>query len=193
MKLGPVALKLRASNTRFGDRIAGAAEFGSVRNNTVNYETLFVIPLTDTVPDNSYDTSINQNIRQGFAVIVALLNDTSQADKLGLLAFDKIHDVRAEIWSSILGWEPPESDGVIGYAGGRLLAINRAWLWWQFDFEIDIRICDEDGFDNESDSLPLFEKAWTQYKLNPEDGFSMGGVSIPLPSDEVDAEQLVDE
>ena len=43
MKLGPIALKLRIANTRFGDYIGGAAEFAYAWKHGVKKDVAYVL------------------------------------------------------------------------------------------------------------------------------------------------------
>lgn len=199
MKLGKIALKIRLGNTRFEQRVFGAADLETLTDATLTNELAFVIPLSDSAPANTNDNSVNQLITENFGVVVALKSDVSQADKTGLIPSDLLHTVREEIFKSVLGWQIPNTDddktcyeGLVYYIGGTLINFNRAWLWWQFTFGVTLRIDSlEHGVDVGTSELPLFEEVWAQYILNPDDSFSMGGRSIPLPVDEVDAEQQI--
>lgn len=154
MRIVPIILRLRTANTRFKNNIGGAAELDIARKNTLKADMAFVIPLNDDVTANVNENAINQTITERFSVIVALANDTSQADKTGLIANNLVHDVRSEIFRAILGYEIKGSDSMITYAGGQLLNIHSAYLWYQFDFEFQSRIVGFDGYaDLESSQL----------------------------------------
>ena len=170
MKLSPIVLKIRTANTRFSNRVAGAAEMELALAHTLKQDTAFVIQLSESTPLNAYDGTINQKITETFAVVVGLANDTSDKERTGLVSYDLVHDVRAEIWHAILGWNnPTEANGesLISYAGGRLLEVNRAYLWYQFEFNFAIRIDDDDGVDTGVDSLPQFNDLYTQWVMFP--------------------------
>jgi len=201
MKLGKVALKLRLNNnTRFEQRIFGAADIATLKDATLTEDMAFVIPLNDSAPPNTGDNHINQLVTEQFGVIVALKADIKQSDKTHLIPMDLIHNVRDEINSQILGWKIPDTDddtsnyeGLIYYAGGTLIDINRAWVWWQYAYATTLRFCSpENTADEGTSELPAFLRAYAQYVLNPDDDFSMGGRSLPIPSNETDAEQLVE-
>lgn len=166
MKLGPIALKIRIADTSFENRIGGAAELALALSGTLNNEMAFVIPLGESSEFNQYDTGINQLITERIGIVVALYNDSESLDRLGLIAYDRVHDVRAEIFSAILGWNPEHDDLVgsfLNYRGGSLLEIRRDYLWYQFEFERTRRLVNEDGADNGSDALEDFNEIWTDY------------------------------
>lgn len=149
MKLSVIVTKLRdADIDPFFTNIAGAAEFGSVQENTLVNETAYVFHVDEIAAKNDFEHDTSQKIIESFAVVVALKNDLSQADKTGLTAFDRLHNIRKQLLNTLLGWEIPDDDsedgyhqeGPIYYKGGRLAAINPAWLWYQYTFEFDARI-----------------------------------------------------
>lgn len=140
MKLGVVALKLRVANTRFGNLIAGAAELDLAMSNTLVREAAFVIPLAEEASRNEYDNHINQVITERFGVVVAVKSDSTDKDKTGILAYDQLHSARSDIFKGILGAEFNWAESPVYYRGGRLLGFDRAYLWYQFEFEVEVRI-----------------------------------------------------
>ena len=121
MRLSPIVLKLRLAETRFGNRIAGAAELAYALQGTLQKEVAFVIQLAETASPNKLDNEVEQGLAERFAVIVALDNATTDKDKTGLIAYDALFEIRAEIWKAILGWQMdgPESYPIT-YGGGRV-------------------------------------------------------------------------
>jgi len=200
MKLGPIVLKLRLADTRFGNLIGGAAEFAEATalDATLQKDTAFVVQLAENAGTNNQSSGINQKITEIFAVIVAIANDSQQKDKLGITAFDSLHDIRTELFRAILGWQLPEADipdieSVISYNGGQLLGINRGYLWYQFSFEVSSRITEQEGVDVGKDNLPTLKEIFAQYTLNL-DGVTLGVSPKELPvnsNDDVHMEQSV--
>ena len=166
MRIGPVVLKLRLASTRFENRIAGAAELALALQGTLQAEMAFCIQLSEAAADNKHDNEIEQELSERFGVIVALDNGTSDKDKTGLTAYDSLYEIRAEIFSAILGWQPdgPESYP-ISYRGGRVLGINRAQFWYQFEFEQKSRITQEDAVDVGRDDLDDFDTIYARWAL----------------------------
>lgn len=167
MKISPIVVKLRTDNTTFGNLIAGAAELPLAIAGTLLEEMAFVVQISGKPSKNVNDNSINQLIDEVFAVIVALKNDTTQSDKTGLTAHDRLFDVRAEIFKSIIGWTIPGQESITSSAGERLFDLNSAWLWYQFDFLTQKRITDEDGFDTGAEALPNFDTLYAEYIMSP--------------------------
>ena len=197
MKLGPIALKIRQADTRFGDRVSGIAELNSILvaegGQTLNADTLFVVHLGDTASENAHDSGISQKVSESFAVIAAVANDGRYSDRSGIEAVDLMHDVRDEIWRAILGWEWPNvSDDrdhrqmtKVSYNGAAIIEVTSAWVWMEFDFVGSLRISDSDGV-TETDAV-LYEEAWAQFK-KPEELPMKAGTKLPLDDDDVLAE-----
>jgi len=178
VKIGPIVLKLRAAETRFGDMIAGAAELAYALSGTLTKEVAFVIPLTETAKANDLDSGISQKITERFGVIVALDNASSDKDKTGLTAYDTLHDVRAEVFKAILGWQIPGTEDLVSYGGGRTIGITRATFWYQFEFVTVTRIDDDDGVDVGVEALDDFNTVYAQWVLAPSAHLPVGGVPV---------------
>lgn len=189
MQLSPIVLKIRAQETEFGNYIGGAAELALAMEYSLTKEAAFVIQLAETATPNDYDSTINQKISERFAVVVALDNGTSDRDKMGLIAYDRLQGIRTELFGAILGWQMPGAEGLIEYSGGKVLGINRAWLWYQFEFSVDTRITDSDGTDNGADDLGWFDTIYAQYILAP--SANLPQENIPVNFD-VDMTQIID-
>jgi hypothetical protein len=140
MRLGQIVLRIRTKKTRFGNYIGGAAELELSIKNTLIKDMAFVIPLAENSPENTYDNTINQKITERFGVIVALANDVSQSEKFGFTAYDQLHDVRNELFIALLGWTPLDAESQVCYIGGKIIDINNAYLWYQFEFQYTSRI-----------------------------------------------------
>ncbi|MBU2685921.1 MAG: hypothetical protein KKF27_21980, partial [Gammaproteobacteria bacterium] len=95
MKIGQIVLKLRLAETRFENRIGGAAELALAMTYALQKEMAFVVQMAETAKANMLDSGVSQLITERFAVIVALDNATSDRDKMGLTAYDSLFDIRA--------------------------------------------------------------------------------------------------
>jgi len=192
MLLSDVVIKLRAADTRFGNRIAGVAELNVIlEESTLNTECAFVLHAGDSCKENEYDGGINQIVKERFEIIVALRNDLSMADKTGLAAIDSVHTVRAEIWKGVLGWIPDDAESLVSYAGSSLIRMNRAWLWYRFAFTVDIRITDDDGIDVGAGDLGLLDTIRAQFEITPSRNIPISE-SLPVTSFTPDMTTLVD-
>lgn len=171
MRIGPIVLKLRLASTRFENRIAGAAELSLALQGTLQAEMAFVIQLSEAAADNKHDNEVEQRLTERFGVVVALDNGTSDKDKTGLTAYDSLFATRAEIWKALLGWKMDGAESYpISYRGGRVLGINRAQFWYQFEFSVDAWIGQEDGIDVGRDDLDNFDKIYAQWAITGPQG-----------------------
>jgi hypothetical protein len=204
MKLGKIVLKLRLANTTFENMIGGAVELTAAINNTLTKEMAFVIPLIDDARVNEYDNFINQAITERFGVVVALRNDLDFADKLGIAAYDRLHDIRNEIFSAILGWQIAEAETITYYRGGKLVGFNSAYLYYQFEFEYQSRVISDKGDrrkislvvndnidEQETEETQLFEKIYAWTILSPSERLNTP-IDLPLTDIFPDLGQAID-
>lgn len=179
MKIGSIVLKLRLANTYFKNNIGGAADLDMATSGTLLKDMAFVIPLADDAEANTVDNSVNQNVTERFGVVVAISNDTTEDDLAGVISYDKLHDIRAELFKALVGWDPGYN-GPIYYRGGHLLAIDRAWLWFQYEFEFPAILSADTAAQGElqetsytgstvvgPEELNDFMKVYTQYIMTP--------------------------
>lgn len=181
MKLQPIVLKLRVAETRFNNKIAGAAQLALAMTNTLYEEMAFVIQLSEVASRKEYDSGINQKITERFAIVVALKNDTESTDKTGIIANDLLFTVRAQLWKALLGWQMDEGEeSLIYYSGSRLLRIDPSYLWHQYEFEVEMRVDNDDGVDlGETDA---FNSIYAQYVLTPDSQIPITGETPKLPA-----------
>jgi hypothetical protein len=201
MRIGQIVLKIRLAETEFGDYVAGSAELGLAMQQGLQREMAFVIPLVESATTNDADSGLKQTLTERFAVIVALKNDNSQSEKLGLTAYDRLHNIRAEIWKAILDWHinaGTRQEAVIMYRGGRLLEIDRAYMWYQFEFEYNIMLQnyynldpdDSDGVDVDLSTMDDFNTIYANYVMTPSANIPYTG---DLPNESIaDMSQSVD-
>ncbi len=201
MKLSPIVFALRLGDTYFKSFVGGAADFGNIQINSFNKETAFVIPLGEDATANDCDGSVNQMITERFGVVCVLKNDTSSAEKTGILAYDKLHDIRNDLFRILINLDLGYAT-VIEYAGAQLLELNQAWLWYQFEFLYKTRIfagqggwgeIEESDIEARQDpiQLPDFNTIYTDYLLSPSEHLPYTGI-LPLAASVRDAAQQVD-
>jgi hypothetical protein len=176
----------------FGSRVGGAAEFTAAQNATLNDETAFVFQLSEQADRNKLDSGVIQKVNENFGVVVALKNDTTPKDELGLTAHDKLFTARKELWSALLGWEMrgAQDDNIesqVSYVGGRLLGIDRGYLWYLFTFTVSSRIdSTDDGVGDDVvyqtglTELPELHDIFTQTALVPGDVIPGGDLPSSL-------------
>lgn len=196
MKLSPIVLLLRQAKTVFGDNIAGAAEFNTIQQDTLNVNTAYVIQTTDVALPNKTQGTVEQKITEGFGVVVAIRNDESQADKTGLLAYDQLHEIRTELWNVLVGLNLDQTlntdgytvEGPIEYKGGSLIDINAAWLWYMYEFQYPAYL-QETVKDYDLDE---FQKIYADWRITPAADIPLTGAK-PLPAiDDPDMQSIID-
>ena len=170
MKIGYLATLLRAGNTTFKNMVGGAAELETALKNTLIVDMAFVIPLIERAAANQYQNNIDQRLTERFGILCALKNDTTDKDKLGIIAYDRLHEIRNELFSVFLGKEIPEASGKMYYVGGSLKSINAGYLWYQFEFEYPaiLNDCGLQTHPVDDTEVPVsFNTIYTNYMLSP--------------------------
>lgn len=150
------ALKER-TNATFAGRIAGAAEFAALSPDAkLAMPSAYVIPLDDSAQPNSSDNGYSQKVRDGFAVIVVLSN---VADELGNSSVAQVQPTRNVLNAALLSWSPDSEHGPIEYEGGQLLDVDRARLYYQFEYASETEFTEADTWQAIANAaLPAFGK-----------------------------------
>ncbi len=182
MRIGYLAGLLRTENTTFGDMVGGAAELNEALKGTLAVDMAFVIPLTDRAERNQSANSINQILVERFGIVCVLKNDSTNKDKLGIIAYDRLHNIRNELFDVYLGKVIPEGQTVIYYIGGSLKSINSGYLWYQFEFEYGAILgdCGLQTSPVDETEPTNFDTAYINYILAPSADLPYTG-SLPLP------------
>lgn len=156
MELELIIPALRSRCPSFINRVAGAAGFKILPESAaLAVPAAYVIPLDDSPEESRAQNSVRQPLTDSFAVIVAIGNT---ADEKGQSAAHTVNSMRAELWAALLGWRPAARYNGITYEGGTLLAIDRARLWYQFEFGAEMEIEPADGYQGtEIGLLPHFD------------------------------------
>ena len=148
MQIETIIAALRARCATLGANVAGAAEFKHLDEATnLPLPCAFVIPLDDSPQESRSQNDVLQPLTDSFAVIVAVSN---AADEKGQGGTAGIHAMRAELWKALLGWQPAARYNGIAYEGGSLLKVDRARLWYQFEFGAQMEINAEDGWQGDA-------------------------------------------
>lgn len=169
---------LRARCPVFADRVVGAAQFKVLTEATaLDLPAAFVIPLDDQPQDDMAINDVRQSVRNSFGVVVAVSN---VADEPGRTSTDAIWQIKRDLFAALLGWRPTDEHNGITYEGGTLVALDRARLWWQFEFGAEMQLGPEDGWQQtELGLLPGFETARLEAVLA--DGAPPVTVVVELP------------
>lgn len=173
MILAAFISQLRTYAPVFGGRVGGAAEF--VRG-LRDYSTSMALPAAYVLPidqdvEAANDTwgGLQQLVHYGVGVAVEL---DAQADRRGQAPAMDLDDVRDQVFASVLNYKLDDCHMARGayYRGAHGLDLDRARLFYQFDFTVDWQITDADGF--QVDGFPI-----TSIEL---DGFhAPGAIGVP--------------
>lgn len=145
MKLTPIIMALRERCPSFAGRVGGAADYADLNQKAnMDVPAAYVVPLEDS-PEKvrGTDNEYRQVIEDNFGVVVILSN---VADRRGQAAYDQVHQIRAELWRALLGWEPSDDYGPIEYRGGDLLGQDRALMVWKFDFMAETELTEVETY-----------------------------------------------
>ncbi|MBY4640013.1 hypothetical protein K6L44_08440 [Gluconacetobacter entanii] len=148
MNIDTIISQIRTYAPVFGGRVAGAAEYALVQDQAwMECPCGYVVPLDDEPGPNLKLTGLQQVVTETFMVMCLLDNSTDRRGQAA--ATTAVSDVKTSLFSAVLNWRPPDINAAQGfrYARGGLVGDpNRARLWWQFDFSIDVTITDAEGF-----------------------------------------------
>lgn len=186
MLLETIITALRARCASFGSpsRVAGAAQFKVLPESAaLAVPCAFVVPLDDAPQDSRAQNSVRQALVDSFAVVVAVSN---VADEKGQAGAATLHALRAELWAALLGWRPDLRYDGITYEGGSLLSLDRARLWYQFEFGALMEIEPADGYqETELAGLPHYDGG--TLNLDAVDPSDPNVVATPQPDDRNEA------
>lgn len=188
MQLEPIISALRTRCPSFGNRIAGAAQFKLLPENAaLAVPCAFVIPLDDSPQESRAQNSVRQALTDSFAVVVAVSN---VADEKGQIGAQSTHSLRAEVWAALLGWRPDLRYDGINYEGGHLLSLDRARLWYQFEFGALMEIEPSDGYqETELATLPHFDGG--TINVDVIDPMADPNVQYPGPDQRIEAKLVI--
>ncbi len=176
------ALKQRCAGT-FDTRIAGAAEFKLLlEKQALPVPCAFVIPLDDNPQENIAMNGVRQQLHDSFAVIVAINNT---GDERGQAAVHSVDSIRTVLWGALLNWQPTDLYDGITYQGGQLLSLDRARLWYQFEFAAPMEIGTEDGWQGDLIGLPHFDGGTV--RADTVDPTDLNVVQTSAPDGRIDA------
>lgn len=162
MNIALVIAQIKAVSTLFKGNVAGAAEYEkSVADQTwLPLPAAYVIPLDMDAGENKSLNGVYQICTERIGIIVAIDNS---ADRRGQGAVAGVDQVQKAIFSAILNWRPdstidnpgswqatnPQADHETrGFRsdGAFLRGWDRARLFYEWDFALDVTITDADGW-----------------------------------------------
>jgi hypothetical protein len=155
--------QLRANAPLFGGRIAGAAEFyaGLKNYNTsLALPAAYVLPLGQDAEANPVMNGLIQIVHKSIGVAVELDAQTDRRGQAPVMQFDLIE---TQIFRSVLNLIINDAEGCprmtrgIAFQGARYLDLDRARLFYQWEFALDWQISDADGVQPQSIPLDAIE------------------------------------
>jgi hypothetical protein len=140
----------------FSDRVGGAAQFKILPEaSNLPVPAAYVIPLADQPKEPSSLNGYRQGVREQIAVVVVLSN---LPDERGQAAAQLLDTYRQALFRALLGWQPADDYDAMVFDGGQLLHLDRARLYYQFEFSAEWEIGTADTFiAARDDELPSFE------------------------------------
>lgn len=153
MNLNAVITQLRQRAPVFANRVAGAAKFQVLPEGAnLQVPAAYVIPLDENPEPQQSSNGYRQVVEDSFAVVVALSNTV---DERGQAAVTTVHDIRKLLVRALVGWQPGDDYDQIAYDGGSLLHLDRARMYYQFEFKALYDIGYDDTFKSvRDDELP---------------------------------------
>lgn len=142
----------------FNNNVGGAAEFKKLEEAAnLQLPCAFVIPMDEDAEEPRAKNAVRQRIVDSFAVIVAIDNTPNERGQTGVLS---VRTLRTALFKALLGWQPTADYDGIYYQSGSLLTMDRARLWYQFEFGAEMFLGPEDGYEGDYQiGLPHFDGA----------------------------------
>lgn len=137
MLLTPVAdqleLILKPGGAREFIKVGTGAQFAAARDDLKNPPAAYVLPLRDTAGPNNLGggAAIIQPVREQFGIALAVSN---LRDNTGRAAQIELERLRRLVIDQVLGFVPGDGYEPCEYAGGTILYMDTAVLWWQLTF-----------------------------------------------------------
>lgn len=157
--LGATIEHLRSTCPPFAGRVAGAADFAlGLRNYNENMllPAAYLVPLGQDVETGG--AGVNQNMTGLWQIIDKIIAVTvefdARPDRRGQAPAMQYDEIEAALFRALLNWKPVEcrTPNGQGYAfwGGRFLDLDRARVFYQWEFLLRYQITDEDGWQDTS-------------------------------------------
>lgn len=172
-RLGDIAEQIRSGNTMFRNYVAGAAEFMAAMKQSLTtvpktMPQAFVIPVRGDANPNDQGDGYNALHWKYFAVVGCFDN---RSEKRGQSPFDDQIDLAEEqIFSCILNWTPSWAERAIEIESDSLKLMNRARIWYSWEFRVGIRLSEDDGFQEDIDALENLARIDIEHDIDPVEG-----------------------
>lgn len=130
--------RLRAADLYFGPMVGGLADLTKANRETLQVPQAFIGRKNSETLRNQAQNFVDQELRRKFVVIVAMDNSD---DYRGEVPQNELVDyIEDQLISTLVGWMPPWSSYPVEYDGENFYEMNRARLFWVFNFYVRERI-----------------------------------------------------
>lgn len=174
MKLAPIIKHLRTECPSFDRRVYGGLDWDPVKE-CVKGATpaAYVICIGDSAEPSDVQGVVRQRVRDAIDVNIEVWS----ADERGQAAADQVHDLRAEIWRALVGFDPGGDGSPLQYDDGELLLIDRSKAVYRFRFFTDFMIGRTDlPWSAPPDQPPNPPETWQEVQQDRLSGFE--GVNL---------------
>jgi hypothetical protein len=149
--------QLRAACPPLGGRVAGAADFQlGLRNYNENMPlpAAYVVPLDQASPGNQVMTGLIQVVEKTIGVIVEF---DARPDRRGQAPVMNYDAMETALFGALLNWQPAVCATLnqqgYWFSGGRFLDLDRARLFYQWEFALAWQLTDADAWSPEAVDL----------------------------------------
>ncbi len=137
MKLIPIIKHLRDTCPTFMRRVYGGLDWDPVAKSVkTDIPAAYVICIGDSADPSDLSGMIRQQVRDAIDVNVEVWCE----DERGQGAADLIHELRAELWRSLVGFKPGGDGAPLQYDDSELLLIDRFKAVYRFRFFTEFMI-----------------------------------------------------
>lgn len=172
MIIGPTIDHLRQVCTFFGNNVAGAADFArglQNYNTSMSLPAAYVVPLDQDAPPNVSMPGYYQVIEKHIGIVVELDATPDRRGQAPAMTYDEIETA---LFGAMLNWapEPCRVPSLQGYqfTAGRFLDLDRARLFYRWEFLLPWTVTDEDAWPVD-EGVPLRSIEVDIYKAPPWD------------------------
>lgn len=133
MMLAEIEARLSGAQTSLKG-VESAANFLALQDGGVKRSPMaFILPGSDRADENSLSTGgTRQYISRGFSVMLAF----ARSDNTGSKGVDSYEQVRAEVMTALIGWQPQSAEQPVTYRSSRVLGVRQKdkIAFFQMDF-----------------------------------------------------------
>ena len=110
------------------------ASFAAAIEQAKAFPSAWVVPIREGAAPNNLGT---QRTRQKITETVAIIWAVRGVTGAGVQASMDLSALRKPVRNGLVGWKPEDMDSQLLFAGGAIVTIQNAVLWWQDNFTTD--------------------------------------------------------